>query len=108
MPLSQEPSRLLWKTIGKTKQLVRNPHRRIKRIMAKSKLQFKRSTTDKLNIKGTLSDDRASIVYVDENDTEQVVAISDLLNVFRNQPIEFTVQLKSEDDLDIIPADDEE
>ena len=92
----------------KTKQLVRNPHRRIKRIMAKSKLQFKRSTTDKLNIKGTLSDDRASIVYVDENDTEQVVAISDLLNVFRNQPIEFTVQLKSEDELDIIPADDEE
>ena len=76
--------------------------------MAKSKLQFKRSTTDKLNIKGTLSDDRASIVYVDENDTEQVVAISDLLNVFRNQPIEFTVQLRSEDELDIIPADDEE
>lgn len=76
--------------------------------MAKSKLQFKRSTTDKLNIKGTLSDDRASIVYVDENDNEQTVAISDLLNVFRNQPIKFTVQLKSEDELDIIPADDEE
>ena len=70
--------------------------------MAKSKLQFKRNVTDKLSVKGLLSEDGTFITYTDENDAEQDVKISDLLNAFKNQPIEFGVQLKSEDDLDLI------
>ena len=70
--------------------------------MAKSKLQFKRNTTDKLSVKGLLSEDGTFITYTDENDAEQDVKISDLLNAFKNQPIEFGVQLKTEDDLDLI------
>lgn len=75
--------------------------------MAKSKLSFKRNITDKLSIKGLLSDD-GNIVYYDENDMEQTVSIADLMNAFVNTEIEMTVQQKSDEDLDIIPVDDAE
>lgn len=76
--------------------------------MAKSKLQFKRNITDKLSVKGVLSEDGTFITYTDENDSEQDVKISDLLNAFKNQAIEFGVSLKSDEDLDVIPSEDEE
>lgn len=74
--------------------------------MAKSKLQFKRNITDKLSVKGVLSEDGTTITYSDENDIEQDVKVSDLLNVFKNQSIEFGVQLKSDEDLDVVPVDE--
>ena len=55
--------------------------------MAKSKLIFKRSTTNKLSVKGVLSEDGTFITYTDENDVEQDVKVSDLLKVFINQSI---------------------
>lgn len=76
--------------------------------MGKSKLVFKRNITDKLSVKGVLSEDGAIITYVDENDIEQEVKIADLLNAFKNQSIEFGVQLKSDEDLELIESDDEE
>ena len=75
--------------------------------MAKSKLQFKRNITDQLSVKGILSEDGAFVTYKDENDIEQEVKISDLLNVFKNQEIEFSVALKSDEDLDVIESEDE-
>ena len=75
--------------------------------MAKSKLQFKRNITDQLSVKGILSEDGTFVTYKDENDIEQEVKISDLLNAFKNQEINFTVSLKSEDDLNVIASDDE-
>lgn len=75
--------------------------------MAKSKLQFKRNITDKLSVKGVLSEDGSFITYTDENDIEQDVRISDLLNAFKNQVIEFGVSLKSDEDLDVITSEDE-
>ena len=76
-------------------------------ILAKSKLQFKRNIVDKLLVKGVLSEDGTFITYTDENDVEQEVKISDLLNVFKNQEIEFGVALKSDEDLDVITSEDE-
>ncbi len=76
--------------------------------MAKSKLQFKRNITDQLSVKGILSEDGTFITYKDENDIEQEVKISDLLNAFKNQEINFGVSLKSEDDLNVITSEDEE
>lgn len=73
--------------------------------MAKSKLSFKRSMTDKLSVKGILSDDGTYITYTDENDTEQDVKVSDLLKTFINQPIEFGVSLKSDEDLDLVTSE---
>ena len=75
--------------------------------MAKSKLQFKRNITDQLSVKGILSEDGTFVTYKDENDIEQEVKISDLLNAFKNQEINFSVSLKSEDDLNVITSEDE-
>ena len=74
----------------------------------KSKLSFKRNITDKLTVKGVLSEDATFITYTDENDAEQDVKVPDLLKAFINQPIEFSVSLKSDEDLDLITSEDEE
>lgn len=74
--------------------------------MAKSKLQFKRNITDQLSVKGILSEDGNFVTYKDENDIEQEVKISDLLNAFKNQEINFTVSLKTEDDLNVITSEE--
>lgn len=74
--------------------------------MAKSKLSFKRNITDKLSVKGVLSEDGTFITYTDENDVEQDVKVSDLLKVFINQPIEFGVSLKSDEDLALITSEE--
>lgn len=76
--------------------------------MGKSKLVFKRNIVDKLSVKGILSEDGTTITYVDENDMEQEVKVSDLLNAFKNQPIEFGVQLKTDEDLELIESEDED
>ncbi len=73
--------------------------------MAKSKLSFKRSTTDKLSVKGILSEDGTTITYTDENDVDQDVKISDLVNAFINQPVELSISLKNDEDLELIPAE---
>ena len=74
--------------------------------MAKSKLQFKRNITDQLSVKGILSEDGNFITYKDENDIEQEVKISDLLNAFKNQEINFSVSLKSDEDLNVIASEE--
>lgn len=72
--------------------------------MAKSQLNFKRTITDKIQIKGILSEDAMTILYEDENKNEQEIKIIDLLNVFISQPIDLSVSLKQEEDLDVIPV----
>lgn len=76
--------------------------------MAKSKLSFKRNIIDKLSVKGILSEDGTYITYTDENDSEQDVKVADLLKAFINQPIEFGVSLKSDEDLDLVTSEDNE
>lgn len=62
--------------------------------MAKSKLNFMRTTTDKLTVKsGMLSEDCLTITYTDENDVEQEVKVCDLLAAFKNQVIDFSIAL---------------
>ena len=73
--------------------------------MAASKLKFTRTTTDKLKA-GTLSEDCTTITYIDENDMEQEVKVADLLTSFKNQVIDFTVALKTDEELDV-PSDEE-
>lgn len=75
-------------------------------ILAKSKLQFKRNITDQLSVKGVLSEDGTFVTYKDENDIEQEVKISDLLNAFKNQEINFSVSLKSDEDLNVIASEE--
>ena len=75
--------------------------------MAASKLKFTRTITDKLTIKsGILSEDCSCITYVDENDVAQEIKVTDLLASFKNQVIDFTVALKTDEELNV-PYDEE-
>ena len=70
--------------------------------MATSKLKFTRTTTDKLTVKGgVLSEDCTSISYTDENDVEQDIKVGDLLSAFKNEVIDFSVALKTDEELDV-------
>ena len=75
--------------------------------MAASKLKFTRTTTDKLTVKaGTLSEDCTTITYTDENDMAQEVKVADRLTSFNDQVIDFTVGLRTDEELDV-PSDEE-
>ena len=72
--------------------------------MAKSQLTKTRTITDKVSVKGVLSEDGTTITYKDEDKVEQEITVADCLNIFKGKPIDFSVSVKSEDEL----TDDEE
>lgn len=72
--------------------------------MAKSQLTKTRTITDKVSVKGMLSEDGTTITYKDEDKVEQEITVADCLNIFKGKPIDFSVSVKSEDEL----TDDEE
>ena len=65
--------------------------------MAKSQLSKTRTITDKVSVKGMLSEDGTIITYTDENKIEQEITVADCLNIFKGKPIDFSVSIKSED-----------
>lgn len=69
-----------------------------------SQLKRTRTITDKVSVKGTLSEDGNTITYLDENKEEQETTVADCLEMFKGCPIDFTVSVKTEDEL----TDDEE
>ena len=66
-----------------------------------SKLTYKRTTLDKVTVKGILSADGTEVTYVDDDKNEQTVKVADLLAPFQDSPIDFSVSLKLEEDLDL-------
>ena len=76
--------------------------------MAANKLQFKRTTTDKLTVKaGTLSENCEVITYLDEDNNKKEVKIADLLKPFKNETIDLSIALKTDEALDVISEDEE-
>lgn len=61
-------------------------------------ITHKRTVTEKVTIKGLLSDDGSTITVV-EKDFEREVLVQDYLNKFAGEYCELTLQTKSEDDL---------
>lgn len=59
---------------------------------------YKRTLTDKVTIKGMLSED-GKIVTVTEKDYEKKVTVQDYIDKFKGDYIEITLQTKSENDL---------
>ena len=59
---------------------------------------YKRTLTDKVTIKGMLSED-GKIVTVTEKDGEKEVTVQDYIDKFKGDYIEITLQTKSENDL---------
>lgn len=73
-----------------------------------SKLKFTGTTTDKLTIKGgELSDDCTIISYTDENDVVQDVEVSTLLSAFKGETIDFSVALKTDEELEVKSSDED-
>lgn len=64
-----------------------------------SQLKKTRTITDKITVKGILSDDGTKITYVDENKDDQDITIAECLNVFKGKAIDFAVSEKSEEEL---------
>lgn len=67
--------------------------------MAKSQLTKTRVITDKVAVKGMLSEDGSTITYTDENKIEQDITVAECLKVFAGKPIDFSISIKSEDEL---------
>lgn len=67
--------------------------------MARSQLTKTRVITDKVAVKGMLSEDGTVITYTDENKVEQDIFVTDCLKAFVGKPIDFSVSIKSEDEL---------
>ena len=67
--------------------------------MAKSQLSKTRTITDRVSVKGMLSEDGTTITYTDENKIEQEITVADCLNIFKGKPIDVNVSIKSEDDI---------
>ena len=68
-------------------------------ILAKSQLSKTRTITDKVSVKGMLSEDGTTITYTDENKVEQNITVAECLNIFKGKPIDFSISIKSEDDI---------
>lgn len=70
-----------------------------------SNFKFTRNTTDKVSVKGLLSDDGSVITYLDENKEEQEIAVLDCLMAFAGKYIDFAVSQKTEEDLIVTDAE---
>ena len=74
--------------------------------MAKSKLNYTRSITDKIMIKGTLSEDGTFISYMDEDDVLREINVSDCLMPFCGTDIDFSVMHRFSEDMDVSVEED--
>lgn len=71
----------------------------------KSQLTKTRVITDKVAVKGMLSEDGTVITYTDENKVEQDISVAECLKAFVGKAIDFSISIKSEDEL---PEEDDE
>lgn len=61
-------------------------------------LSYKKTLTEKIQIKGVLSDD-ATMITVSDKEEEFEVALQDFLNRFAGEYVEITLSSKEEQDL---------
>lgn len=69
-----------------------------------NQLKKTRTITDKVSVKGILSDDGTLITYMNDK-TEEEITIADCLKAFLGKPVDFSISIKSEDEL---PESDDE
>lgn len=69
-----------------------------------NQLKKTRTITDKVSVKGILSDDGTVITYMNDK-TEEEITITECLKVFLGKPVDFSISVKSEDEL---PEEDNE
>lgn len=69
-----------------------------------NQLKKTRTITDKVSVKGVLSDDGTVITYMNDK-TEEEITIVECLKAFLGKPVDFSISIKSEDEL---PEEDNE
>lgn len=63
-----------------------------------NQLKKTRTITDKLSVKGVLSDDGTIITYMNDK-VEEDITIEDCLKAFLGKAVDFSISVKSEDEL---------
>lgn len=61
---------------------------------------YKKNTTEKFNIKGVLSDDHKTIVYIDSEKEERTITVDKCFSKFGGLPIELNIAVKTIEDLE--------
>lgn len=69
-----------------------------------NQLKKTRTITDKVSVKGVLSDDGTVITYMNDKAKEEIT-IAECLKAFLGKPVDFSISIKSEDEL---PEEDDE
>ncbi len=68
-----------------------------------NQLKKTRTITDKISVKGMLSEDGTTITYMNDK-VEEEITIAECLKAFLGKPVDFSISVKSEDEL---PEDEE-
>lgn len=63
-----------------------------------NQLKKTRTITDKVSVKGILSDDGTVITYMNDK-TEEKITITECLKAFLGKSVDFSISIKSEDEL---------
>lgn len=69
-----------------------------------NQLKKTRTITDKVSVKGILSEDGTAITYMNDK-VEEEITVTECLKAFLGKPVDFSISIKSEDEL---PDEDEE
>ncbi len=68
-----------------------------------NQLKKTRTITDKVTVKGILSENGTTITYMNDK-VEEKITIAECLKVFLGKPVDFSISIKSEGEL---PEDEE-
>lgn len=63
-----------------------------------NQLKKTRTITNKVSVKGVLSEDGATISYMNDK-VEEEITIAECLKAFLGKPVDFSISVKSEDEL---------
>lgn len=63
-----------------------------------NQLKKTRTITDKVSVKGVLSEDGTTISYMNDK-LEEEITIAECLKTFLGKPVDFSISVKSEDEL---------
>ncbi|MCI8380140.1 MAG: hypothetical protein HFH72_16860 [Lachnospiraceae bacterium] len=63
-----------------------------------NQLKKTRTITDKVSVKGVLSEDGTTISYMNDK-LEEEITIAECLKAFLGKPVDFSISVKSEDEL---------
>ncbi len=63
-----------------------------------NQLKKTRTITDKVTVKGILSEDGTTITYMNDK-VEEDITVTECLKAFLGKPVDFSISVKSEDEL---------